>query len=246
LRVDYAEVSLLGAREDNQDRATAVVSPHAALLVVLDGMGGHAHGELAAELGCKVMVERFGQPQQPLLDPLGFLHLALGQAHEEVTALGAGLSIERRPRATVAACLVQEGTAWFGHMGDSRLYLLRAGEVLRRTRDHSHVELLLQGGLISPEQALTHPLRNFVEVCIGGDPMLPEMSIGRLQRVQSGDVILACTDGFWANLNDADITSALYPGENLTASLEMLARLAVQRGGPGSDNTTAALLRIKD
>jgi serine/threonine protein phosphatase PrpC len=246
LRVDYAEVSLLGAREDNQDRATAVVSPHAALLVVLDGMGGHAHGERAAELGAKVLVERFGQPLQPLLDPMGFLHLALGRAHEEVTLLGAGVAIERRPRATVAVCLVQEGTAWFGHMGDSRIYLLRGGRVHRRTRDHSHVELLLQEGLISAEQALTHPLRNFVEVCIGGDPMLPEMSIGRLQRVQPGDILLVCTDGFWANLTDEDITSALSTDGPLTPSLEMLARLAVQRGGLGSDNTTAALLRIKE
>jgi serine/threonine protein phosphatase PrpC len=192
------------------------------------------------------MVERFGVPQQPLLDPLGFMHLALGKAHEEVTALGNGLHIERRPRATVAACVVQEGTAWFGHMGDSRIYLLRAGKVLYRTRDHSHVELLQQEGLISAEQALTHPLRNFVEVCIGGDPMLPEMTIGRCLRVQSGDLLLVCTDGFWANLADEEIAAALYAGEPLNDALKLLATLAVRRGGPSADNTTAALLQIKD
>jgi serine/threonine protein phosphatase PrpC len=246
LRVDYAEVSLRGGREDNQDRVTAVVSPHAALLVVLDGMGGHAHGDRAAELGCKVLVDRFGLPPQPLLDPMGFLHLALGRAHEEVAALGAGIAIERRPRATLAVCLVQEGTVWFAHMGDSRVYLLRAGAVRRRTRDHSHVELLLQEGLITADQAQAHPLRNFVEVCIGGDPMIPEMSIGRCQRVQAGDVLLVCTDGFWANLSDEDIAKALYSGESLTETLEMLAQLAVRRGGMSSDNTTAAVLRIKD
>jgi serine/threonine protein phosphatase PrpC len=246
LRVDYAEVSLRGAREDNQDRVTAVVAPHAALLVVLDGMGGHAHGERAAELGCRVLVERFGMPQQPLLDPMGFLHLALGRAHEEVAALGASIAIERRPRATLAACLVQEGTVWFGHMGDSRIYLLRGGVIAVRTRDHSHVELLLQEGLITADQALNHPLRNFVEVCIGGDPMLPEMSIGRCQRVRAGDVLLACTDGFWANLTDEDIAMAMFSGESLTVVLEQLAALAVQRGGLASDNTTAAVLRIKD
>jgi PPM family protein phosphatase len=246
LRVDYAEVSLRGAREDNQDRVSAVVAAHTALLIVLDGMGGHAHGERAAELGCRVLIERFGMPLQPLLDPMGFLHLALGRAHEEVAALGAGISIERRPRATLAVCLIQEGTAWFGHMGDSRIYLLRDGGIAARTRDHSHVELLLQEGLITADQALNHPLRNFVEVCIGGDPMLPEMSIGRCVRVQAGDVLLACTDGFWANLTDEDIAGAMFSGESLPSALEALAALAVRRGGMACDNTTAAVLRIKE
>ena len=245
MRVDYAEVSLRGAREDNQDRVTVAVSPAAALLVVLDGMGGHANGERAAELGARVMLDRFGMPQQPLLDPMGFLHLALGRAHEEVSALGASIAIERRPRATLAACLVQEGTAWFGYMGDSRIYLLRDGAVFHRTRDHSHVELLLQEGLITADQAQNHPLRNFVEVCIGGDPMLPEMSIGRCLRVQPGDMLLVCTDGFWSTLTDADIVNSLSSGEALTPALEALAQLAVRRGGASSDNTTAAVLRLK-
>lgn len=245
MRVEYAETSLRGAREDNQDRVTVAVAPAAALLVVLDGMGGHAHGERAAELGCKVLLERFGMPQEPLLDPMGFLHLALGRAHEEVSLLGAGIPIERRPRATLAACVVQEGTVWFGHLGDSRIYLLRDGGVARRTRDHSHVELLLQEGLISAEQAQGHPLRNFVEVCIGGDPMLPEMSIGRCERVQPGDLLLVCTDGFWAPLNDEEIARTLCSGESLQQALEYLAQQAVQRGGAASDNTTAAVLRLK-
>ncbi|RYE94406.1 MAG: serine/threonine-protein phosphatase, partial [Oxalobacteraceae bacterium] len=90
MRAQYAEISLRGAREDNQDRVTAAVSEQAAMLLVLDGMGGHADGERAAELARRVLVEKFWHTPQPLLDPLGFLHLALGQAHEEVAALGNG------------------------------------------------------------------------------------------------------------------------------------------------------------
>ncbi len=246
MRVDYAEISLRGGREDNQDRVGAVVSPQATLMVVLDGMGGHAQGDVAAELGGKVLLERFGQQQQPLLDPLGFLHLALGRAHEEVVGLGAGLPIERRPRTTCVVCLVQEGTAWWAHMGDSRLYLLRKGVVQHRTRDHSHVELLLQEGFITADQMQNHPLRNFVEVCLGGDPLLPEMHVARCLRVQPGDLILACTDGFWANLSDIDLANRLFSDQPLADSLRGLAELAVRRGGPGSDNTTASVLRIKD
>jgi serine/threonine protein phosphatase PrpC len=246
LRAQYAEISLRGAREDNQDRVTAAVSDHAAMLVILDGMGGHAEGERAAEIARKVLVECFWQTAQPLLDPLGFLHLALGQAHEEVAALGAGQPLEHRPRATCAVCLIQEGTAWWAHMGDSRIYLLRDGAVRRRTRDHSHVEVLLQEGLITEAQAQTHPMRNYVECCLGGDPVLPEMSIARCQRVRAGDMLLVCSDGFWANLPEEDIVASLFSGTPLQDSLQALADNAVRRGGAGSDNTSAAVLRLLD
>jgi serine/threonine protein phosphatase PrpC len=246
LRAQYAEISLRGAREDNQDRVTAAVSDQAAMLLVLDGMGGHAEGERAAEIARKVLVESFWHTPQPLLDPLGFLHIALGQAHEEVAALGAGLPIEHRPRATCAMCVVQEGTAWWAHMGDSRIYLLRDGAVRRRTRDHSHVEVLLQEGLISEAQAQNHPMRNYVECCLGGDPILPEMSVARCQRVLPGDVLLVCSDGFWANLSEEDMVASLFSGAPLRDSLQALADSAVRRGGAGSDNTSAAVLRLID
>jgi serine/threonine protein phosphatase PrpC len=246
VRAQYAEISLRGAREDNQDRVTAAVSDHAAMLLVLDGMGGHAEGERAAEQARRVMVEAFWQTPQPMMDPLGFLHLTLGQAHEQVAALGAGIPIEHRPRATCAVCLVQEGTAWWAHMGDSRIYLLREGSVRRRTRDHSHVEVLLQEGLISEAQAQTHPMRNYVECCLGGDPILPEMSIARCLRVKAGDVLLVCSDGFWANLSEEDMIASLFSGAPLSDSLQALADSAVRRGGAGSDNTSAAALRLID
>lgn len=244
MRANVAEISLRGAREDNQDRVTAAVSEQSAMLAVLDGMGGHAEGDRAAEIARKVLVENFWQTPQPLLDPLGFLHLSLGQAHQEVASLGAHIPLEHRPRATCAVCLVQEGTAWWAHMGDSRIYLLRDKAVRRRTRDHSHVEVLLQEGLINEAQAQNHPMRNYVESCLGGDPILPEMTIARCQRVQAGDVLLVCSDGFWANLSEEDIATALYSDLKLQDALQALAEAAVRRGGAGSDNTSAAVLRL--
>lgn len=244
MRVEYAEISLQGGREDNQDRVSVAVSENAALLVVMDGMGGHAQGERAAELGRKVLVETFWQTPQPLLDPLGFLHLTLGSAHEEIAALGARLPIEQRPRATCAACIVQERSVWWAHMGDSRIYLLREGSVFHRTRDHSHVELLLQEGLITEAQAQNHPMRNFVECCLGGDPILPEMAIARRQALKTNDLLLLCSDGFWAPLRDEDLIAGFRDGAPLQPVVQTLAERAVQLGGPGSDNTTAAVLRF--
>jgi serine/threonine protein phosphatase PrpC len=207
-------------------------------------MGGHADGARAAEIARKTLVTRFAALPQPLLDPLAFLHLALGQAHAEIVEIGMMLPLEQRPRATGAVCLLQDGTAWIAHVGDSRIYHLRAGKVVSRTRDHSHVELLLQEGLINANQAINHPMRNFVESCLGGDQLLPEMHIGRTVRVQAGDILLVCTDGFWSYLADEDIAAALYTAAPLQAALQAISEFAVQRGGTTADNTSVAVLRV--
>lgn len=244
LRVEYADISLLGGREENQDRVAAAATEHAALLVVVDGMGGHAHGAKAAEVTQQVILEAFAQTPHPLFDPLGFLHLTLGRAHEEVVRLGAQLPLENRPRATCAVCLVQQGAAWWAHIGDSRLYHLRRGTLVTRSRDHSHVELLLREGLITPEQALTHPMRNFVECCLGGDPIVPDMTLTRRRPLEPNDVLLVCTDGFWGGVRDAEIAAEMgAPGVPLKEKLLELAQRAVARTGAASDNTSVAALR---
>jgi serine/threonine protein phosphatase PrpC len=87
-------------------------------------------------------------------------------------------------------------------------------------------------------------MRNFVECCLGGDPAIPEMTIGGRQPLQPGDVLMLCSDGIWANLRDADIAAFFRDEpENLRAWLEALGRRAVQASAPFSDNSTAAVLR---
>jgi serine/threonine protein phosphatase PrpC len=243
LRVEYADISLLGGREENQDRVAAAVAEHAALLVVVDGMGGHADGARAAQVTQQVIVEAFWHSPQPLFDPLGFLHLTLGRAHEEVVKLGAQLSLEQRPRATCAVCLIQQRASWWAHVGDSRLYHVRHGTLVTRSRDHSHVELLLREGLISAEQAHNHPMRNFVECCLGGDPILPDMSLSRRRPLDPGDVLLVCSDGLWGALQDTEIAAELGGNGALRDKLLSLGERAVKRAGNASDNTSAAALR---
>jgi serine/threonine protein phosphatase PrpC len=244
LQIETADVNLIGYREENQDRVAVVVDERSVLMAVVDGMGGHAEGARAAETALAAVVGAFWQTPHPVFDPLGFLHLSLGRAHEEVVKLGLHLSVESRPRATCALCLIQDSAAYWAHVGDSRIYQLRQQQVLERTRDHSHVELLLREGLINESEVSGHPLRNYVECCLGGDAALPEMSITSRRLLKSGDLLVLCTDGLWGNLADQDFVRLAQTADApLQEKLFELATQAVQTGAPHSDNTTAAALR---
>ena len=244
MQVEYAKVSALGDRQDNQDRAAVVVADEAAIMLVFDGMGGRSDGARAAETGLKVVQEMFMSSTLPIFDPQGFLYTALARAHDEVVALGSEVAVDFRPRATCAVCLVQEGGAYWAHIGDSRIYQIRDGQVLVRSRDHSHVEVLIQEGAITEEEAQDHPMRNFVECCIGGDAPVPDMSITHKQMLRPGDVLLACTDGLWSGLSDVDVGAITEPGKNnIGDNLKALSIKALNVNSPYSDNTTGAALR---
>jgi serine/threonine protein phosphatase PrpC len=244
MQVEYAKVSALGDRQDNQDRGAIVVADHAAMLLVFDGMGGHSDGARAAETALRVVQDMFTSTPLPILDPQGFLYSALARAHDAVVALGREVAVDFRPRATCAICLVQESGSFWAHIGDSRIYQVRNNKVLKRSRDHSHVEVLIQEGAISEEEAQDHPMRNFVECCLGGDAPVPDMTITRKLALQHGDVLLACSDGLWSGLSDDDMAAIGAPGENrLGENLKSLSLKALNANSPYSDNTTGAALR---
>lgn len=244
MQIEYAKVSALGDRTDNQDRAAVVVAEDAALMMVFDGMGGHSDGARAAETGMQVVQDMFMDSTLPVFDPQGFLYTALAHAHDKVVELGEDVAVDFRPRATCAICLVQEGGSFWAHIGDSRIYQVRNGTVLARSRDHSHVEVLIQEGAITEEEALDHPMRNFVECCIGGDAPVPDMSITGKMDLSLGDVLLACSDGLWSGLADEEMAQIGLPGDdNLADNLKELSLQALNANSPYSDNTTGTALR---
>ncbi len=243
MRIECAKLSLPGNRQDNQDRVDVLTNGSSALLVVVDGMGGHAEGAKAAEVTVATVAERFAAERGVVLDPQGFLTLALTFAHARVAALGGDVAIGHKPRATCALCLVQDASAYWAHIGDSRIYQLRGGRVVQRTRDHSHVELLRREGLIAEREMRSHPMRNYVECCLGGDWPLPNMSIAGRKKLEPGDVLMACTDGLWSGVEDAEIAALSDPDEPVARALPLLAQRAVARNHPHSDNTSAVALR---
>jgi serine/threonine protein phosphatase PrpC len=248
MKIEYAKVSAVGDRDDNQDRAAVIVGDGTAIMMVFDGMGGHSDGAIAAEVGLQAVQKAFTAARLPIFDPQGFLYMALSRAHDEVVKIGIDQAVDFRPRATCAVCLVQENGAWWAHIGDSRVYHLRDGRVVSRSRDHSHVEVLIQEGAITEEEAMDHPMRNFVECCIGGDAPVPDMSITRKMNLDTGDVLLACTDGLWSGITDKDIAEvATRKSMSLAENLKTLSMKALTMNAPYSDNTTGtALLWLGD
>ena len=241
--VDYAKLTLPGNRTENQDRVDVVAGGDAMLMVVVDGMGGHAHGARAAEVTVSTLKECFGEMSLPVFDPQGFLTLSLARAHDRVVKLGDGVALDHKPRATCAVCLVQDGGSYWAHVGDSRIYQLRGGRIHARTRDHSHVELLLREGLIAESEMRGHPMRNLVECCLGGDVPLPDMSVTARNTLTPGDVLLACTDGLWAGLEDSDFSELTTEDAPLDRAVRVLAERAVANNSPYSDNTSVAAVR---
>ena len=244
MQIEYGNISALGDRSDNQDRAAVVVRDEAALMLVFDGMGGHSDGARAAETGLEVVKDLFEAAKLPIFDPQGFLYMALSRAHDQVVGLGHELAVDFRPRATCAICLVQESGSFWAHIGDSRIYLIRDGAVVTRSRDHSHVEVLIQEGAITEQEAIDHPMRNFVECCIGGDAPVPDMSVTGKVPLIDGDVLLACSDGLWSGLSDADVAEiGAHDEKGLAAGLKTLSEKALRVNAPYSDNTTGTALR---
>ncbi len=245
MQIEYSKISALGDRQDNQDRGAIVVADQAVLMLVFDGMGGHSDGARAAETGIRVVQDMFTKMRLPIFDPQGFLYAAMARAHDEVVALGVDLAVDFRPRATSAVCLVQESGTYWCHVGDSRIYQMRNGRLVGRSRDHSHVEVLIREGAITETEALSHPMRNFVECCLGGDAPVPDMSITRKLPMQPGDVLLACSDGLWSGLSDEEISLvAGRKDKTVSENLKTLSVKALTTNAPYSDNTTGTMLRF--
>ena len=246
MRFTIYQESRQGGRHNNEDRTTYCYSRDALLMVVADGMGGHMRGEVAAQLSMQTIAALFQQQAAPRLkDPAEFLDGAFRAAHRELHRYREQQGLPECPRTTIVACVVQDGQATWAHAGDSRLYVLRRGKVVTRTRDHSKVENLLNLGLITAEDVETHPERNKVLNCLGS-PFEPSVEVNARFPLRADDVLLLCSDGFWSGLREADIASTLSDSEPVAETVPRLVRKAVDKNGANADNTTALALRWHD
>jgi len=241
MRLETGQINRLGDRDENQDRYLLIEDDSGLLLAVADGMGGHARGDLAAQAFVDVLSRRF-RNRDGLERPEQFLGDCFREAHRSIVAVGRAQKPAVRPLTTAVACLIQGATAHWAHVGDSRLYLLRDGRVLTRTRDHTHVADLIESGLITEERARRHPLRNQVNRCLGGGSQPLLVSAVPCVYLQEGDVVLLCSDGLWSALPDSRFL-ALLDASDVAAELDVLSREAECICYPKSDNITAVAIR---
>lgn len=226
--------SRVGTRQYNQDRVAYCYSRDTLLLIVADGMGGHANGEVAAQIATTHITGLFQREARPHLpDPMFFLSVAIEGAHTEICAEAERQGMTENPRTTCVVCVVQNNVAYWAHVGDSRLYLVRDGKVLAQTRDHSLVQTLVDSGSITAEQARSHPARNRIFSCLGGQQE-PQIDFSRKTPLRDGDVLVLCTDGVWGPLEN-DLC-ALIAYTNVLKSVPLLLDEAERRAGKTSDN----------
>ena len=235
MKFSVFQLSRRGGRALNEDRMGYCYTRESALFVLADGMGGHPDGEIAAQIALQVVSVHFQQKAKPTLqDPKAFLEEALLQAHRQILRYASAKGMMDTPRTTLVAAVVQDGHAHWAHCGDSRLYWVRDGQLIERTRDHSYSEMRKVSGLV------TQSNRNVLFTCLGS-PSKPIYDVSEAKRLEQGDQILLCSDGLWGSVPNAELLHIMR--RKPVAQLEpQLVDTALKRAWESSDNVTVLAL----
>jgi serine/threonine protein phosphatase PrpC len=241
MKFSIYQESRQGPRKSNQDRVAYCYSRDALCMVIADGMGGHLHGEVAAQIASQFIAEAFQRNAQPrLADPLKFLLESITNAHHAIVDYANVRSLLETPRTTCVACIVQDGLAHWAHVGDSRLYLVRNGRIEGQTKDHSRVQILVDAGRVREEAVAAHPDRNKIFNCLG-QMGPPKVDLSRRVALRHGDVILLCTDGLWGPLTSRHICEELLRAEVMHAVPKLLDMAEVRAGREGDNASVVAM-----
>lgn len=243
MRYDTGQANRLGNRSSNQDRCSIIEHKDSVLLVVADGMGGHEGGELAAQEMINSVTMAFNGRPAPITNPQEFLKNIILDAHKTISRLGIHRKPPIYPRTTGVICLIQGGIACWAHVGDSRLYLIRNNEILIRTKDHTYIEELHQNNVITEDEMLTHPMRNYVTQCLGGSHELTKIEVSEETPIKFDDILLLCSDGLW-NAVDMKKLVKLLKGDTLDKAVNLMAESSEKASYPKSDNISVVALRL--
>jgi PPM family protein phosphatase len=235
LMLRYVARSDVGlVREGNEDSGYA--GPR--LLAVADGMGGHAAGEVASSATIEelVQIENAGSDG----DPLEALRAAVKAANDRIRAIVRDDPARHGMGTTLTALLWTGDAVAVAHIGDSRAYLLRDGELRQVTHDHTFVQQLVDEGRITPDEATIHPARSMILRALQGDSD-PEPDLDRIE-VRAGDRFLICSDGLSGVVRDETMRDALVRHTGLREAADALVQLAMRGGAP--DNVTCVVADV--
>ena len=213
------------------------------LFIVADGMGGHAAGEVASEMAVRIIAHELGN-LRGLSDgeAAARMRSAIRKANAEIFERTLAEHDKRGMGTTTTVMVLFSRRYLIGQVGDSRAYLLRDGDLLQLTKDHSYVQEQVDAGLLTPEQARTHPYSNVITRCVGAnEDVAPDIYFGNLER---GDVVLLASDGLTGMLEDQQLATIMGAEENPETCVNKMIADANRRGG--RDNITAIVIRVDD
>lgn len=227
-------------RQNNEDRlGIFALSGGGALMMVADGMGGHAAGEVAAQITLDTVAE-LAAARMTIAVPAA-LGQALELANQRICRESDSNPAQRGMGTTATVLAMIDQRAWFAHIGDSRLYRLRDCRLQQLSEDHSLVAEMVRGGLLSPQDAVDHPCRNVIVRALGIEadmhPQLCELALDVLAE----DVFLLCSDGLHDQLTPGELADLLEAPPHIAC--QALVNLARERGG--ADNISAVVCRVK-
>lgn len=232
MKFSVYQISRQGGRQRNEDRIGYAYTRESGLFVLADGMGGHPEGAMAAQLALQTFSAYFQKAATPTLENVPeFLTSALMASHHQILRYAAEKGMLDTPRTTLVAAVMERHCMHWIHCGDSRLYIVRDGQLLTRTRDHSYIEQQAHLG-----QATEHINRNILFTCLGS-PAKPIFDLSSPLQLQQGDRVLLCSDGLWCTVKDDEIASEL-AARPLDQAVPELVEMALRRGGPRCDNVT--------
>lgn len=213
------------------------------LMIVADGMGGHIGGEIASRIAVDSIVKELAELSSEA-SLMGDVDRAIQYANHNIAK-----AVEEDERltgmgTTLTLCLFRLPVVVIGHVGDSRAYLFRNGLLSRLTRDHSLVEEMVRGGIITPEEAVNHPHRHVITRALGASGRV-RVDVKRV-GVEPGDRLLLCSDGLTLHVTDGEIQSMLCAEKELSENVHQLVALSMERGGEDNISILMALMEEED
>lgn len=234
-----------GDRDYQQDRVSLLNHTRingCVMGVVADGMGGRSGGRKASDQVVMTAVQLFERYAPASDDAAAMLMQVAREAHVVIKLTA--ISSEEEPHSTIAAFVLNaSGDCHWAHSGDSRIYHYQNGRLVRRTRDHSYVQMLVKRGEITEEEANVHPQSNILMGCLGTETE-PPVDIHYIARVREGDTLLACSDGIWHYFTDQEMGEVL---DRLSAreAVEFLIDKARERAQGSGDNLSVVVVKLE-
>ncbi len=238
---DYASLTHKGlVRNHNEDFLAYFDSLNGHVFVLCDGMGGHSAGDVAAEMATEAVGRYFNAKYYK--NPFKAVENSIEFANQEVVMHALGNDYLYGMGTTIVVVLIRDDRVFYGHAGDSRLYLFKNQQLKQLTKDHSYIQTLLDKGLISEEEAAEHPRRNEITRAVGlSYDFKPEVS-SKAYIPEENDVLMLCSDGLTNMVNDKEISTILNSKYKINEKASKLIKTAKGKGG--IDNISVQIIKF--